>query len=184
MKLPHKLHDDAFDALLREAASLDDAPPALLHKAYALAKAPQTAPAQTLASTAYALGQSIAQALQAVLTFDSWTTSPAALGLRSTTMETRQMMFSAPGRDFDVRVTPKGDSFVLGGQILGDFGAGSMSLSIDTHLRDQPAASFGLPLDELGSFRIASLPPGLARLMFTLDDETITLPAFEIRKRA
>jgi hypothetical protein len=184
MKLPHKLDDEAFDALLREAASLDDAPPALLHKVYALAKAPQTAPMQTLAATASAFGKSITKTLQAALTFDSWTTSPAALGLRSTTMETRQMMFSAPGRDFDVRVTPKGESFVLGGQILGDFGAGSISLSIDTHLRDQPTTTYGLPLDELGSFRIASLPPGLARLMFTLDEETITLPAFEIRKRA
>jgi hypothetical protein len=191
MNSTHNLPEPEFEALLREAVSLPDVPSALRHKAYAAATQQQ---ASAMGATAATLGKTLAHAasaaitqtgrgLQAVLTFDSWTMSPAKLGLRSTSMDTRQMLFSAGSRDVDIRVTPKENSFVLGGQILGDFGVGSMSLSIDTHERSSSPKEYGLSLDELGSFRVSSIPPGLARLMLTIDDQTITLPAFEIRKR-
>jgi hypothetical protein len=183
MKRISELSQPEFEALLREGVALSDAPRALRQNAVALMRTQRaTSPAQLLARVGEALSTQ-AKKFHAVLSFDSWKVSPAAAGLRSGLSETRQMLFTTPGRDFDVRVTAVDGKFVLGGQILGDFGSGSVSLSINTKDGGQPHFSLGVELDSYGSFRLGPYPEGSARLAFRLDDDQIELPEIEMRKR-
>jgi hypothetical protein len=184
MKRISNLTEPEFEALVRDGLALPDAPRKLRESAVALMrKQHATSPAKLLGKAGEALAAQV-QKIQAVLSFDSWKVSPAAAGLRSGMSDTRQMLFTAPGRDFDVRVTALDGKFILGGQILGDFGSGFVSLSINTKDRGQPHFSSGIELDSYGAFRLGPYPEGSARLAFRLDDDEIELPEIEMRKRA
>lgn len=157
-----RLPDDDFERLLRAAVALPDAPPALVHRAVALFAA-QAAP-------------SLLRRIAAALSFDSWAQPAAALGVRAPRAATRHLLYSAEGRDIDLRVTPVGaQTFALAGQVLGPDEAGAVELGA---LAGQPARHAAL--DALGEFRFEGLPAGDYRLTLRLGSEEILLPSVPV----
>lgn len=164
------LSDEALLARLPQAAALPDAPPAW--QARAMAAWP--APAPSLGERAQALRQRIL----AALSFDSWAATPLAAGLRSTGSATRQLVFSAEGRDVDLRITPQGAGFSIRGQVLGPDESGTVTLVPEADAAD--AAQHQCPLSELGEFHLGSVAPGRYSLHLLLAALEIVLPAFDV----
>lgn len=161
MKHLADLPDDDFERLLRAAVALPDAPPALLHRAVALFQGRST--------------PSLLRRIAAALAFDSWAQPAAAAGVRAPRAATRHLLYSAEGRDIDLRVTPAGEAFTLAGQILGPDEQGTIELDA---LAGAPSRR--AELDALGEFRIEGLPAGAYRLTLRLGGDEILLPSVPI----
>ena len=173
------LTDDEFANLVQAAVALPDAPPALVRSAIAIFRDAQPSSVRVAA-------EGVLQRIRAVLTFDSWTASPAALGLRSANAptQTRHMMFSAQGRDIDLRIVSSADSFVLAGQILGPDETGLVELSVDTH-NDRAAQTLRTTrLDDLGSFRLEDIRAGTYWMTLKLGSDAVELPAISVGRQA
>lgn len=169
MPSPDRLNDDELaQALRRSLRELPDAPPALQHAAIGLW--PATAP---LAASAGALVRRVV----AVLSFDSWGASGLAQGMRSLRSPTRHLLFSAEGRDIDLRIAPEHEAFVLAGQVLGPDDHGRVVLRGPD---SQAGAERSVALDALGEFRLEGLPVGRYQLALALGDEEIVLPVIEV----
>ena len=178
MKPIATLTDDEFADLVQGAVALPDVPPALARSAIAVFRDAQPSPLQIAA-------EGLVNRIRAVLTFDSWTASPAALGLRSMPAytESRHMLFSAAGRDIDVRIISSANSFVLAGQILGPDETGSVELSVNTY-GAQPAPTLRTTsLDELGSFRLDGINAGTYWMTLKLGSDAVELPAIQVGGR-
>jgi len=163
--------DDEFGQRLRRALrALPDAPPALQRAAIGL----WPAPAPRLKTAAQALLQQIGAALR----FDSWAAAPAlAHGMRSLRSPTRHLLYSAQGRDIDLRIAPLGaDAFSLAGQILGPDEAGSVVLH---PLDGDDRAARSAMLDALGEFRIDGVPRGSYRLTLQVSGDEIVVAPIE-----
>lgn len=162
------LGDAELLARLPAAAGLPDAPAGWQQRALAAwrtgtnAKVP---PAEAL--------QALRERILAVLSFDSWGASPLTAGLRSTGSATRQLVFSAEGRDIDLRIVPSGQRFAVSGQVLGPDERGAVVLS-------SGQTSWESALDDFGEFRLTDVAPGRYRLMLMLTRQEIELPAFDI----
>ena len=179
MKPIATLTDDEFANLVQAAVALPDAPPALVRSAIALFRDAQPSPLMAAA-------ENVLQCIRAVLTFDSWTATPASLGLRSmpAPTQTRHMMFSAQGRDIDLRIVSSADSFVLAGQILGPDETGLVELSVDTH-NDRAAQTLRTTrLDDLGSFRLEDIRAGTYWMTLKLGSDAVELPAISVGRQA
>jgi hypothetical protein len=175
MKPLAPLTDDEFTRLVgRAVRELPDAPPALVQAAIGLW--PAAGPAAVLSSLAKAV---VAQ-VQAVLTFDSWAVPTAAAGMRSLRSPTRHLLFSAQGRDIDLRISPEAGAFVLAGQILGPDESGSVQL--DT--AEPGAAPLTAELDGLGEFRIGGIPRGSYVMTLLLGGDRIVLPPVDVGEPA
>lgn len=162
MKPLQSLPDEDFEHLLRHAVALPDAPPALVHRALSLWK--------TELRTGVA--QSLLRRIAAVLSFDSWAMPAAAAGVRSGAAETRHLLYSAQGRDIDLRITRHGAGYSLAGQVLGPDEAGQVELA--------PAAGGAARstlVDALGEFRIEGVGAGDYVLTLRLGGDEILLPA-------
>lgn len=161
--------DDEFERHLRQAVALPEVPPALTHAAIGLWAAP-----------AGSVLQSALRSISALLRLDSWAASPATLGLRAGRSATRQLLYSAEGRDIDLRISPAGEAYELAGQVLGPYETGDVELSP----HDPAAAADTLrrhaELDALGEFRIEAVRTGIYELRLRLGDEHIVLPPFEV----
>jgi hypothetical protein len=165
------LSDDALATLAHRARqTLPDAPPALVQAAIALWQIhPATSPAA-------ALGAALRRVV-AVLRFDSWALPPQALGMRGVADESRHLLFSAEGRDVDLRITRQADGgWSLAGQVLGPDEAG--------HLLLQPASGGGsglrADLDALGEFHVDGIAPGHWNLSLQTTDQLVALPVIEV----
>ena len=162
------LSDDALATLAHRARqALPDAPPALLHAACALWRAnPATAP--------------LAAALRrvaAVLRFDSWALSPQAVGMRGTSDGSRHLLFSAEGRDVDLRITRHpGGGWSLAGQVLGPDETGQILLLP----AGGQAASHRASLDGLGEFHLDGVDAGPWRLSLETADTVVVLPDIDV----
>ena len=180
MKPIKSLTDDELAGLVKGAAALPDAPAALVKSAIGLWQAahPATAPA-TLAAG----GNSLLHKIRAVLTFDSWSTAPAALGLRSMPSQTRHMMFSAQGRDIDLRIVSSAESFVLAGQILGPDETGLIELAVDTTSEHAAQTLRTTTLDELGAFRLDNVHAGTYWMTLKLAGDAVELPPIDVGDR-
>lgn len=179
MKPIATLTDHEFSDLVRAANALPDAPPKLIQATIAKFAAAQPNPIMAAATE-------VMQRIRAVLTFDSWTASPAALGLRSmpAPTQTRHMMFSAQGRDIDLRIVSSADSFVLAGQILGPDETGLVELSVDTH-NDRAAQTLRTTsLDDLGSFRLEDIRAGTYWMTLKLGSDAVELPPISVGRQA
>lgn len=109
------------------------------------------------------------QAIRALLTFDSRQQLPA-LGLRSSgTIPARQLLYSAEGRDIDVRVTPEGSKRRLEGQILGEDAAGRVLLNAG----DAVAAE--ADINSLGEFVLPPVAPGHYAMTLRLPDVDVAI---------
>ncbi len=161
------LSDEAFVALAARAVrELPDPPPALQR----LALGAWVAPPPGLQARAEALWREV----RAVLSFDSWAAAPVAAGMRSLRGSTRHLLFSAEGRDVDLRVSPGDQAYTLMGQVLGPDAGGTVELtSADDALQ-------AVTLDDLGEFRVAGLAPGVYRLTLLLGSDRVVLPPFQV----
>ncbi len=165
----HPLSDAELLARLPAAAALPDAPADWQRRALAAWRAP--APL-SLARAVDALRQR----LLAVLSFDSWAQPALAAGLRSTGSATRQLVFSAEGRDIDLRIAPSGERFAVHGQVLGPDDNGAVALA-----PEQAAATvYEAPLDAMGEFHLAGVAPGRYQLSLLLAGHEIVLPTFDV----
>lgn len=165
--------DDPTDQTLgqqlrRALQELPDAPPAMQRAAIAL-----WPPATGLIQAVQAAFQRIA----AVLSFDSWAAPATASAMRSLRSPTRQLLFSADGRDIDLRIAPRAEAFALEGQVLGPDETGQIELTaIDA---GNPAARSAV-LDAMGEFHIEGVVSGTYVLTLQLGGLEIVLPPIDV----
>jgi hypothetical protein len=169
MNFIHRLTDDELLRELHHAIeALPDAPPAMQRAAIDLWAA--GAPRAGLVATAGALVQRVL----AVLSFDSWAAPTLAQGMRSLRAPTRHLLFSAEGRDIDLRVIPHADGFSLAGQVLGPDDAGTVELVASEQHAHRAS------LDALGAFRLDNLKSGAYVLTLRLGADEIVLPSIDV----
>jgi hypothetical protein len=131
-------------------------------------------PARAPESPLKIAAQALLRQVTAVLSFDSWASPALSMGVRSLRSPTRHLLFSAMGRDIDLRITETGGAYSLTGQILGPDDSGLVELM----RHDEEAASTHVaPLDALGEFRIGGLQGGTYVLTLRLSAEQIVLPS-------
>lgn len=158
-----RVNDAELSRLAAVAARMPDAPRAWIEGAAALwtrtarADAPPTA--------------KLARRIAAIVRFDNWAVSPLALGVRSLRGTARHLLYSAEGRDIDVRITPAADRFLLAGQVLGPDEAGHVELAA--------AGAAGrrvVQLDALGEFHVDAVDAGTYELVLRMGPDEIVLP--------
>ncbi|MEQ1804460.1 MAG: hypothetical protein ABL900_03705 [Burkholderiaceae bacterium] len=170
MKSLNSLSDAELTDLASEASQLEDAPRGWVGAAVALWKvAPRPAPQAPRLWTRIA----------AALSFDSWATPQLALGMRSTAVDNRHLLYSAEGRDIDLRITHGVDRFALTGQVLGPDESGEVVLSSQS---GKPGSSvlMSARLDSLGEFRLDGVDQGTYQLTLRMGVEEIVLPPIVI----
>jgi hypothetical protein len=178
MKPLHELRDDELAELARLGQTLRDAPAPLLHQALRLWSGSPLAQG--------GVWQAAARRVLAVLSFDSWATSPLAAGMRSapapfTAEPARHLLFSAQGRDLDLRVLPQGQGFAVSGQVLGPDLGGQVRLVAEGGAGE--TAERVTELDELGGFHIDNLARGRYLLTLRAGEDEVVLPTIEIGPR-
>lgn len=166
--------DDALALLAHRAReALPDAPPALLQAAIGLW---QTAPIVPMTTPLVAALRKVA----AVLRFDSWALPPQALGMRGVAADSRHLLFSAEGRDVDLRITREpGGGWSLAGQVLGPDETGHILLQ-PADGGDGSGAGHRTSLDPLGEFRLDGVAPGQWCLSLETADQIVALPAIDV----
>ena len=173
MKPLDTLSDDEFAHLAQRAARLPDAPPDLVRAAIELWPARQAASLSEVARSALRL-------ITAVLSFDSWAQPPVALGMRALASDTRHLLFSAMGRDIDLRISPAAEHFALSGQILGPDEAGMVELATQRGDGQTECGAYVASLDELGEFRLDGVRGGTYRLTLRMGRDEIVLPPIDV----
>jgi hypothetical protein len=176
MKPIHRLSDDEFVHLVQRAVALPDAPSALVRAAIDLWPAAQTSPLKDLAHAALRL-------VTAVLSFDSWASPGVAVGMRAVASDTRHLLFSAMGRDIDLRISPITDHFALTGQVLGPDETGVIELASQSEDGNKLADARVTELDALGEFRLDFVRGGTYRLTLRVGGDEIVLPPIEVGGR-
>ena len=171
MKPINQLTDNELAQLARRAAALPDAPAALLAAANALMPTPPTP------ATLPELARASTRLLAAALRFDSWAGAPLAFGMRSLPADTRHLLFSAMGRDIDLRITPAEEQVALAGQILGPDESGRVEL------RGAGLAKRVAAIDDLGEFRLDGIERGTYLLTLHMGSDEIALPPIEVGGR-
>lgn len=172
--------DASFIRRMRQAvAALPDVPPALERRA--LSAFPATSALGAFADAAQALAHGLLRQVAARLTFDSWSAGAVPAGMRSLRAPTRHLLFSAEGRDIDLRIAPAEPGFALAGQILGPDETGTVLLQ---RLDTSDAPPWQAALDDLGEFRIEGLAPGHYQLTLQLAGDEIVLPRLDVGEPA
>ena len=176
MKSIDRLTDAEFTELAREASRLPDAPQGWVDAAVALWKVAPRAAAKPATPKLWTR-------VAAALSFDSWAVPQLALGVRSIAVDNRHLLYSARGRDIDVRVTLAADRFSLSGQILGPDESGEVELSSQSD-KAGPSVSRTTQLDELGEFRLDGVDRGTYLLTLRMGVDEIVLPPIVIGERS
>lgn len=178
MKPIDQLSADEFADRVQQAVSaLSDAPPYLVQKVIHQWHARPPSLLEAAASAA----EAAVRRITAALTFDSWAGSPLAFGVRSVPGETRHLLFSAMGRDVDLRISPSAGAFALTGQILGPDESGTLELAaVDTQ---DKATARTVPLDALGEFRLDDIARGSYLLTLRFGQDEIALPPIDVGER-
>ncbi|WP_088286224.1 hypothetical protein [Ideonella sp. A 288] len=174
------LSDDDLLVLTQQAMALPDAPSAWIQRAVAVGQAPAESRVATTA-------RAVVKHLVAALGFDSWSTPQLALGLRSMPDRTRHLLFSAQGRDIDLRIIPTAEHFAMAGQVLGPDDGGTVELvhrplplAGDEHSGHEAHIA---SLDELGEFRFGDLRQGTVSIVFRLGKDEVHLPLIDVGER-
>jgi hypothetical protein len=115
--------------------------------------------------------------IAALLSFDSWAMPAVATGMRSLRSPTRQLLFSAGGRDIDLRIAPADPAYSLSGQVLGPDESAHVELSF---LGSDAGAARVTQLSELGEFRVEGLQPGRYSLTLHTGTEVVLVPPFDV----
>lgn len=168
MKPIEERPEDEFNRLLIQLASTRSEP----------------RPARVDRFSHWPLGQGLRQVLQrvvAALRFDSRGTQAQQAGLRGNLTDTRHLLFSAKGRDIDLRVVSAGSGFELSGQVLGPDEGGRVALA--AHLRASsrpPPPTRHASIDPLGEFHLDDIDEGTYVLTLLLGSDEIVLPPIEM----
>ena len=153
---------------LRASRTLEDAPEPLIQRAIGLWQPrPRPAPAP-----------GVLRRLAAALSFDSAAPGAAgavAAGLRSGGAHSRQLLYTADGRDVDLRVSAAapGGPWQLQGQVLGPDEAGSAAV-------DCGGLHAETAWNELCEFHFDGLPAGPCTLTLRSADWELALPAITL----
>jgi hypothetical protein len=172
MKTDDQLTDEDLASLLPRAAAMPDAPRDWIRAAEDLSPRGETTPG--------GVARAATRLLAAALRFDSWAGAPLAFGMRALPSETRHLLFSAMGRDIDLRITPAEAHFALAGQILGPDETGRVEL---TPQAGQGEGRRTAAIDELGEFRLDDVHSGTYRLTLRMGSDEIVLPPIEVGER-
>jgi hypothetical protein len=177
MKPVETLSDDEFLQRVQRAVAMPEAPTAFVQAAIALWPERHAIKGNDVVTAAVRL-------IAGVLSFDSWARPAVALGLRGTAADTRHLLFSAKGRDVDLRISLAADRFALSGQILGPDETGLVELS--THGADgfKAAGARVVPLDDFGEFRLDDVGVGTYRLTVRVGSDEIVLPPIDVGARS
>ena len=163
---PETPEDEALSRELRASRQLFEAPEAVIQRAIHVfaAQAPAPAPAPRLL-----------QRLLATLTFDSASLTPLGAGLRSESAATRQLLFSAEGRDVDLRVAAADDGqhFIVSGQVLGPDETGVAVLKCSD-------GEFSAAWNELSEFQFVPVGLGPCRVTLRAEGWEIELPPLQL----
>jgi hypothetical protein len=162
--------DDELARQVQRAAALPDAPAELVQAAIALFPAVRRAKLGEVAQSALRL-------VRAVLTFDSAARPVLSMGMRSAGDATRHLLYSAAGRDIDLRLTAAASGYAISGQILGPDEVGIIELIADGAAAPKPIIT---ALDDLGEFRLDAVPRGTYRLTLCMGGDRIELPPIEV----
>jgi hypothetical protein len=179
MKPVEQFTDDEFAQHVHRAVrALPDAPAAWQQAAIAMWPAPAVL---STWSAAAQTAQALLRVVHAALTFDSWATPGLAhgstSGMRSARNPTRHLLYSAQGRDIDLRITPSAEHFALSGQVLGPDETGRIELArVDAP--DQPGHQG--ELDELGEFRLDGVPAGRYVLTLHVADQAVQVQDIDV----
>lgn len=169
--------DDALQQALRQARTLESAPEHLVQRAIALFDArASAAPASVAAAPASALKR-----LAAVLSFDSAGRAALAFGRRSGGSATRQLLYTADGRDIDLRVTPveaaDGPRWRISGQVLGPDERGWARLQGESARRE-------VSWNDLAEFSFDSVGAGSWVVVLHGSDWEVELPPIDLPAKA
>lgn len=161
--------DDTLQRRLRDSRQLEDAPEHLIQRAIDLW--------QPRAAASAAAG-GVLRRWTAMLRFDSADGGNLALGLRAGgASATRQMLFSAEGRDIDLRLEPLADrTWRVSGQVLGPDASGI------AELRCGDAAAQQVAWNELCEFEFAPVAAGSCTLTLRADGWEIAFPSFDLAR--
>lgn len=173
MKPIETMSDTEFTELVQRAVALPSAPPELVRQAVDAWRAAQPSAVQAAARQAL-------RRLVAVLSFDSWGAAPVAYGVRSAGQEIRHLLFSADGRDIDLRLAPRDGRFALTGQVLGPDGWGVAELTTEPGELGQIGPLRAVALDDMGEFHIDGLDRGRYVLTLRLGVDEIELPPIDV----
>lgn len=176
MKPVDQLSDADLERLARRAIALPDAPASLIDTAVGLWRA--AAPSQAPAGLREAVRRVVA-----ALRFDSWASAPLAAGVRSLPSDVRHLLFSASGRDVDLRIVPVANRFTLSGQVLGPDESGSVELVDEAATALAPSQPRVATLDELGAFTLDDVPSGTYQLTLRVGNDDIVLPPIDVGHR-
>ena len=163
MKPADERPEDEFNRIVRQMAS---------------ARAEPRVPRQPVGAL-----RQVLQRVAAALRFDSTTAAPAASGLRGNHAEVRHLLFSAKGRDIDLRLAPAGGHFALSGQVLGPDEGGRIALA--AHLRagsPPPPPTRHAAIDALGEFHLDAIDEGTYVLTLQLGADEIVLPPIDVHE--
>lgn len=172
MKPIDRLTDAELVDLAGQARRLPDAPPAWVDAALSLWRVAPRAKSSLLHTP-------LLTRIAAALSFDSWAVPALALGVRSLNHDNRHLLYSAQGRDIDVRITLAADRFDLSGQILGPDEAGEVELIG----QGESARRLIARLDDLGEFRLDGVDRGTYVLTLRMGHDEIVLPPIVIGER-
>lgn len=160
--------DAELESALRLSRTLTDAPESLIQRALGLWQA-RTPPRQAEPGAPLA---GLRRRLSALLDFDSATS--AAAGLRSGGDGMRQLLFSAEGRDVDLRIAAHGGTRCrISGQILGPDEAGVALLTCGDFQAETA-------WNELSEFSFEDVPPGRCRITLRSTEWELVLPDMDI----
>ena len=173
MKPVDHLSEDEFAQLVQRAVALPDAPPALIRAAIGQWDAAQP-------SLLQAAARAILNRVTAALTFDSWAAGSLAFGVRAVPSDTRHLLFTAKGRDIDIRIAPTAGHFAVTGQILGPDESGVVELARASGDDDGAAIAQATALDAMGGFRLEGIRRGAYVLTLRLSEDEIELPPIDV----
>ncbi len=175
MKPLNRLSDAELGEQIRLArAALTDAPLAAQQAAIGLwHSGPFARARETLAGR-------VLNRIAAVVSFDSWAEPALSHGMRAGQIATRHLLYSAQGRDVDLRISPKAEMFSLAGQLLGRDDSGIVELATQGLVSSGTQVAHVVPLNTLGEFRIDGVREGSYRLTLRAGDDEIILPPIDV----
>lgn len=164
---PPPSDDAALEQMLRDSRGLEDAPEALILRTIGTL--------QTLQQQRRANAPGLLQRVLAALVFDSAQAPALALGIRAGAAVARQLVFSAPGVDVDLRIAAADDGALrLSGQVLGVDGPAQVRVfAAGAPVHEQP-------LDGQGQFRLPPLTAARCTIHLVLAGSAVELPPIEL----
>ena len=96
---------------------------------------------------------------------------------------TRHLLFSAKGRDIDVRIIPVAERYAMAGQVLGSDDFGTVELVHRPLPGSDDGESHVSSLDELGEFRFSGLRQGTVSITLRLGNDEVLLPSIDVGER-